>query len=746
MVKWAKWLIGGTVAAGATAAIAVPITLSVRNKKVAVVSLNPGANAYKGVDGKMQSVTKITVETEAKLKASSSLVGDLNDAAAYFYYDLEQKGSIKAQIVSFESKITDKYIAKADLSKPSSTIAAAEKTKQEDRIDKEIADIRKKILVINNSLKTSNPTPLNYDSSSFKSDYPTILIPVSKMVKDSVKALKEEKEQHIKMFKTRAAGIADWHKVLINKYKSSTTKKVAKAKTLLRIKSTALSSFQVSLMSKSIKHMEKVKYTEDGKATTNLVFPQFKNVVEKGKYLREHKDYKIAFEDTDSIYYLGTKSFIKNREVIFYRGYEKSTTTVIPENKFRDDVIARLANQGIADFKHAIIPFIPNQENNANLWTLKPMKKNKVSVVAKRKALLSMIEKTNGREINFKNVDKLFIEDEIKGGKSDDANLKATNLYLKTINEGGNAASHGGTLNMGPFMKFLSDSAKDYDKEFIMGTLIALASTKTIPGQNIPVKIPKGMMGGTKQGDAIIAEISKAVNKIPAALKLNTTSTATLKTSLDGISEDKIDIVIGQKIKQAIEDSGATSIDGSLKHVYQLSKDSKGGKRFIIISNFGIHIITWQDFSKQKGIADQMELDFKKMNDKQTATGTKLPYNNLFGSIFTDVSKVKYMMNNLDFIKFLKKQDALPTDSEMRWYKEQKDSTGKTKINVDDIKIEIIKQNTDHDDLEKMGMVTKIFTQTFVNGILDKYDKELRDPTGAKISDLFAITLKAGGL
>ena len=750
MVKWAKWLIGGTVTAGAIAAITVPITLSVKNKKVAVTPLNLDEIGFEKIDGTSITLKELKEKTTVKLNASSSLVSDFTDAATYFYYDLEQKASIGVQKADLELKVTNLYLDKADLDKPASTLTTGEKDTRRNNIDAQITDIRNKIKIF----ESTSPIKLDYYSTNFKSDYPMILTPASKMVKDNVKALSEEKEQHIRMFNTRTKGIADWHKLLINKYKSATTKEVAKARTLKIMKAIALRSFTVTIMSKTIKEMKKVQYDPSGDATKKLIYPYFKDVVTQAELARSKAN---PFEDTDSIYYLGTKSFIKNRQVISYQGCNTKNTT--PEgtnlnlkenNKFRKDIIERLTNQGIADFKHAIIPFVPNQENNANRWSLKPLKKTKNTVEDKRKTLLSMFERTDGLNMNFDKISQLFVEDK----PNETINLKATNLYLKTVNEGGNAASKGGTMNVGPLMKFLSDSAKTYDKEFIMGSLLALASTK---GNN---KISASVFG---EGDKLIDRIKDAVLNIYKDLNLSTLkTTATLKTALDGIKEEDIDRFVGQEIKKAISDVKATAKDGSLKHIYKLGKNSKGGKRFIIISNFGIHIITWQDFSDPDVIKVQMESDFKKMNDKQSTTKIKLPYNTLFTGIFTDVSKIKYINGKIDnkatldgvtdsssfsnFIKWLKKQDELPIDSDDRWYKKQKNSTGKESIDVIEAAIEIQKQNKEHIDLEKMNMVTKIFTQEFVNGILSQYDKQLRDPTEAKISDLFAATLKAAGV
>lgn len=475
MKKLLKYGIGATVVGGITAAIAIPIALKVEEKEDVIRHIDMEQIAWGNT-----KLKDLVTEMKKEESVSGSILTSVSKASTFILYDEEQKGSIELQKKFFEYKL---FELREEKGKSGTT------DERKKAIDKEVTDIKAKL-----AKTLSN---VDYESTSFSSDFPKVLMPREIIQQRQEKILKENRKAFVAQFSTKAEGEKAWLDERHNKYNGATNDAQAVAMLVYQIiKKDAYGKMNYKLNSEYTIKMQSAT-NEKG----NIIFDFLKNAAKKTSNPLP----------TDKVYFISTNSKIPG-EIYFETDSTKNTQI--------DD----MGKMNLVHLYHALIPAIQNVKGSSLPWNI--TKADLIGDDSKGNAgLLSMHGSSNTSFI--KSLEKLF-------DTSSASQVEADNFFISHSLSQPTAAKYG---SLGVNTQI--GSLKGFAPGFVLGSIEGFKA------------INAGSVTHT-EGDAVITKIISGIESIFTSKSI--TNQEQLVSYINSLTDQEITNIFGGVFRDAFGD------------------------------------------------------------------------------------------------------------------------------------------------------------------------------------------------
>lgn len=661
--------------------ITLPIVLN-----ASTPALNPNDVLYRFLDkeGNEQTLTvKQVMDTINKLgQEDKTKLNRFDYYTAFFLYEMEQKESLKLQEMWFKWDIynLDKQIKELD----NDSNLQNDKDKKNEKIkslNEQKNKIQERLNNIQNALKTENPIDLDYGSSSFKSEYPKVLLPLERIRNEQKNVYNDEKNNEISKYTTRNQGEMAWELKRREKYNDAATDEEAiDYLTNKAVSDKAFGQFDFKINNE---YTYEQKHFKD--SDKNYVFTFLKEAIQaKGltntpDFNQENKDEKDYVGKTSretKVYFIGSNSNDPNK---IYLDLTKT-------DGINGAMLRKISAQKLIKVQHALIS-VKQSENGSSLpWDF-----------VKDKNALKNLLSFFGNESQQKNV----LKDLLPNVFQDD---EATKTFIDHFSNDPSGKNKDGSLGVRTLLEYI----KKMEAGFGLGILAIL--------QN------KLQTNDSRYGKNYLKELSKNLEQAKKDVwgegENAPKNQEELKSKIDALKEKDIEI-FGRAVKN--------TFDPESKGLQLFYPAGKGVN--IVMSPNGIHIIKITNFSNLEDLKSEIKRDLELVATEKDVTKAKTDWGKLFSNYFSGNNRRKFIIDNFANNDNLKK------------YIEEKESKRKAtqRITWDAIeKIVNAKENSQkvEDILNALGDKNKSF---YIKGINDLLLKE--DPT-LKPEDIYKILIE----
>lgn len=668
MKKLVKYGIGTLVTAGVATGIAIPVANKVNEKKDVIRHIDMSQLAWGNTT--LQQVVDSVKEDE---KVSGSILTSVSKSATFIMYDKEQEASLKLQEMHFEFKLFQIREERAKLENEKSQSGTTQARKRQ--IDERLKDLTDDEKTTNdNKNKLTHLTKADYESATFISTFPKVLM-IREVIKErQSKIFDDNKRAFVNQFSTKEEGENAWLDEQKKKYNGATNKNDAVAMLVYGIiRKDAYAVYNYELNGTYTKEMKDAVKAD----TTTKVFPFLANAQEK----------TTLGTKTDKVYFIATKS----------KDPSKIAVTIDATNK----AIVDMASTKLVHLSHALIPV----RQNAISATL-PWEVVKEELIGGKKGsqatgFASMYGTASPATSFIESLAALFDHTATETGAPAEAAVKADNFFIgKALSQP--TAAKGGSLGV----KQKIESVKGMAPGFQVGIIEALHA------------IASGNNDHT-EGDAVVQAIIDGVKKIFTDHSI--TNQAQLVAYVNSLSKDQITNVFGSVFRTAF---------GAKPKLYYLLSDHS----FILRSEkFGIHFVKVEDFSNPQTLVDQINKDLKNAADDQAVSKVIINYTQLFANMATTDKVVTELLADsaveaklkAGYDKDAKDKNGEEIEDQM---KTNADGT-KVKMTWAEVKTSITKAVENIVASKKLNMVMSSLGNGIKKFLEDNIDKDLIDPT-----------------
>ncbi len=671
-----------------TTSIALPIVLNMGK----IMNLDPKAPLYdfgKIIDGKpvKETIGQFIERLKTKEYKEKGQLKRFDYLTAFFLYEIEQKGSLELQkmwfkwgIYEFDKKITELN---------DNPELVADKTKMDDEI-KKINDQKNKIkdLLTNIEKATNekNPIPLDYKSSSFKTDYPKVLLPLKLRIEEQERIYNDIKNNEISKHATRLIGELEWTKKRLADYDGATSDKDAiDFQTNKIIKDEAFGQFQFKFNGDFTYEHKYAQY--DGK----IIFEFLKEATENDdleKYLEKYKGKpnlkEIGKTELETkIYFISSHS--SNPANIFLNLQNNN-------EGIGKELLTQIAKEKLIKIQNALISYKQNVNGSLLPWKFandQEKDNEKTNNEDPLKTILSFF----GQGDNTRRVLDI-LGNVFKDNKNDD-----TNIFVDNFSADRSLKEKEGSLGVGTLLEYIK---KDNEGGFGFGIMAILQREKDNKGgfgknsfQDHDQRIDKNYLTILKE-------------KIEDAMK-----------EVWGEDLPKNQKELDQKIND-LKDKERETFGKAFRDTFD--PEGKGLELFypagegvnIVFSEKGMNIIKITELDQNNTLEEMVKKDLKQIANNKDVNKTETNWDKLFSKHFEDNGRREFIIKELGEQK----------DSPLRKYIDDKESQRQVsdKINWEDIKGLVNSlQNSKQikDVMDALGSKTKDF-------YLKNIDKELR--------------------
>ena len=699
MKKVTKIAIGLTATAGVAAAVAIPVTLLVLNKKEVIKYINPKGGLFPS-DGSLgaESIQDFLKRVDTETDKDSNIVDNAMKSTVKYLYDKEQVGSIELQKMNFNYKIYRNEVSIKNLMNDSknldpqiSSATGSSKTdlqKKKNDLEKQIQDLKNENKKIEDRLKNIADDKIPYESDTFSIDYPTILQLRSVLDKRQTNIIKDERDGYVNKFDTTQEGEKAWIEERKNKYAgASSDAEAASSLTFNLIKTHATKQYTRNVVSTYT--MEQALAEDKNK---NPIFP-FLNTYYKA-YLQSSVDgsdfghYKFKtgphsgerITRSTKIFFIGSESKIPEKIIIAVTPTEES--------------IVSASKDGLIKVQHMLIAAKQDEKGYTLPWTVTK------ETLKKLFAFYGPNSKDGtGASQWINEIDKVFADG------VDAAAQKIADEKTKQI------------------IKHMSDNGGTIDKSGDLGTLNDLEQVnKNVPGFGIGLleaiidldasvasaAIPTSAAAviGTRTGQSII----NALKTVGTSLLTGITNNDELFQKIDKFTDQELQ-QFGNGFKEAVVGQGNGNSD--LHFTYKWTQN-----RYIVVSNNGIHIIKVTRKSDAKKLSDGAKADMLAAFLEKGTSKITTEYAKILNKGFTTSSIIQSLLGGADATKY--KAFIFKDMGDL------KDDKGAVK-NQATVMQELEEFIKDQLKAEAVGIINKMFSKNIKDFLPKAYDAHMRE-------------------
>ncbi len=516
--------------------------------------------------------------------------------STFYMYGEEQVGSIETQKMYFRWNI---FTLKRDL--VDVDLIKTDKDEEKTRTDAINDDIKKntdKLAVLN------KPDEIPYDSSSFTSDYPKVLQPISGIRTRQEKIFKDAKANFISQFATAAQGKEQWPEELKTKYNGATTDAtgidflvhgVVGGKAFLRYNFVLNTDFTNEMMNA----------TYDNGGTQTKIFSFLDSTKTEIGFVDADESLKDDYKKDNKVYFVSSKSLIPAKILV------------------EGSIQSALDNQRIVAVQNVMVPGKPSETDPRAPWEIvKEGKDGKVSDQDLLPILRVLTYNSDGTSFSRNKLEDLF-----KQG-NEDKDKEYVRFYSGTTDS---TQYKSGYLGLMPVLSYVAKMAPGFG----IGVL-----EETMDGTDVDHNLPS--ISATK----IIKALTDGLASLSAELGTTVpSSNREIKNLLTNATAAQINKNFGGQMRDLFN----PSVGGHRKGIATLYKFANSATGTfagdIAISSFGIHIIKSHDFSKKSERQSALLDDLNKLaKDQLQESDASIAIWRTYTEYFTQVRKLQNVL------------------------------------------------------------------------------------------------------
>ena len=626
----------GAVLAGAVTGITVPIVTHKDDKTTVLEHINRSEVVWN--DGTRDITLGEVLDTVKKDNPNKNIRLDATQKeAAKYLYEKEAAGSLDLQVMWFKYRLFEiKYqigvagtvagtfvdengnaetkslkarIKALDDQLATPGISNDNKTKwtrEKETLNKQIDDLNQEIREVEQKIDNVENKNLNFDSSTFSSDYPKILKPISTIRSKQEKILLDQKHNFVNQYGTEGDGKKSWVEERSSKYNGATSDDMAIDSMVYGvIKNQAYTQFKFSLATEfTTKH--KIAKDKNGAP----IFGFLQNVVSK------KTDATSTVVDTDltnKLFFLSTASRIPSK---IHVDLTDTTSAGINGSTLATMVKAK----DFTILKHYLLKVT----QDATGYTL-PWKITKDQA----KMLLKHYGTTGTSQTNVFDALRDVFKDNTSNTYTD-VEKKRDKFLIEMFSENSEGTKKkSGLLGIKPSLQ----QAKGMVPGFVLGL---------IDGN-------KELYDGTDGTSTILDDMLDAIRD---------TAKAKLSLSFDGSASPSTNDQIDQAIDHMNKDEFEKSFGSAIRDVFYKGTDKPQlsyelpGNRLLVISKFGIHIIKNEKLDLTN-LDTKLTETVKKAFDEQDIKDIEIDFASIFNQTLTQDRVILEMFNKIPEFKTL---------------------------------------------------------------------------------------------
>ncbi len=605
--------------------------------------------------------------------------------SAFFIYNQEQEKSLILQKMWFQWNIYDFNKQIEDVQNGGGDQKEIDK-KVKELNDKKAKEQEKLDLLIKVIKKETSDSALNYNSGSFKSSYPKILLPLENRKKESEKKYNEAKNNLIDKYPTRREGEIAWEMQRRKEYNDAANDAEAiDWMTSNDVSKDAFGQFNFKINGEYTLAQKMATVKEDGQE--HAIFPFLQTAYQK----------KRQVDDKDNDSYLKTKVWFIGSES---KDPEKIVLDLNSNSDLTKNILAKISDQKLLRVSQGLLK-VKQNESGANLnWSFGEKDKEGDTLFHLLSFYGNDQQGIKGRV--YKDLlPKVFADDTTEQGRS------ITNAFIDNYSDDTNGKNIQGSLGVQTMLYYL----KEMEPGFGLGVLAKVLNNPQ----------------GDNYLETLSTNIQKAIDEVwPDNPPKNQDELTSFFPQLTSEQKQKF----GWAFKNTFDPDGK-----GLQLVYPA-----GPNAAIVFSKIGMHIIRTEDFSDINKLKADIGNDLQTVANSQKIKDSKTQWGDLFSKYFKDNQRRQFIKDNFNKDKQL---ENYINEQEKKRTEEQK------RINWDSITKTIdalnIKQKITNVDEALGDKVKDFYIQGIDKGLLQKDPLLLPQDVKKKLLEYIIPAFKNGG-
>lgn len=542
--------------------------------------------------------------------------------SSFFIYKDEQEKSLNLQKMWFQWNIYD-FNKKIEEVKKS-----GDKQEDKDKKIKEINDSKtkeqEKLDFLNRVIKKE--ASLNYNSASFKSDYPKILLPLDNRKNEEQKKYYEAKKNVIDKYPSRREGEIAWELKRRQDYNQAATDEEAiDWMTSNAVSKEAFGQFTFKINSEYTYEQKWAKVKEGDEE--HFIFPFLQKAYQKDTLLNDNVDLNEV-SDTDlttKVWFIGSES----------SNPEKILLDLDSESPLTESIIAKISQQKLLRVSHALLKVKQNENGAANDWSFDEDKDKKSDTLLHLLSFFGQKEDASYGQV-YKQLLPVVFEDESK-----------TKIFIDYFADDPSGRKIQGSLGV----KTLLDYIKEMEPGFGLGVLSKVLNSQSASKNKKAADVTN-----------YLTELSTNINDVAEKIWKET-----------GLPTNQNEVV--SKL-QALSPEQKTLFANAFKKTFDPQSQGlnlvypAGNNASIVFSKHGMHIIKTEDFSDINKLKSDIKNDLQTVANSQKEKDSKTKWGELFSKYFKENQRRQFIKNNFnqdDKLKnYIDEQEKKRTEAKQR--------------------------------------------------------------------------------
>ena len=642
----------------------------------------------------------LTKDSKEILTKSESSYDKVKNQAYYFLYEEEQKGSIDLQkdYFAWERYSLEKDIVE-EVPELDGKIIKGKNIEKKDSYGEVINEKIERWIKLNEiDIDNWEEQDQLYESDTFSSDYPYVLVSLDKIKENQKKIYEDRKNNYIKTFEKKAPGEDEWTKELSENYGGAYNDEEAVDYLVLnQIKPTAFGRYSYSI--NDLFTQEQYDFAKE-------------NNFEHFSFLKNASTKSEDSKDEDKVYFIGNESKIPS---IINKAPELEH--IDEQTLFRHFLISASPDENGYDLPWKIAASdIKNLFSFENIDSDNPNQKQAYQYIPK---IFSTWKDKDEKDANG---------NPIPGDIFDSVNTKDAKFLKFYSNNSEGGKDKGGSLGSNKPLDFVAGMVPGFQlgvMKYIQDKVNNSSNTQSTILTTLVTKLEEAYYDILDEAGIKDDDNPTNGNKDEVDAKIQTQED--LKQWWTKIDDQRMEEIVGNKIREVFDANQKNGID---QFYYRLTD-----KRFVVISSHGIHIVAYSD---DFDISDKNEL--QKMADEQSKDVDELNY---IENVQTYYSEWRQFLEVLEDKKFYDPSNntGFLQDNKESLITEDDQANDVEKI-FDEAK-KFAQQKIENSSFESIRKISQNY-----DWLLNQYDKELREEnqTSYKPEKLYEKAKEFGGV